>query len=92
MPKKNKSFSPYFTEADADKVRAAVQEAGHLEGYASISDLIEAATLREVKRPQRKYNGGKKWPGYLRASSARAAAPAKKSDTGMRTSRHAERE
>ena len=63
MPKKNKSFSPYFTEADADQVMAAVQEAGHLEGYASITDLIEAATLREVKRLQRKYNGGKKWPG-----------------------------
>lgn len=63
LPKKNKSFSPYFTETDADQVRAAVQEAGHLEGYASITDLIEAATLREVKRLQRKYNGGKKWPG-----------------------------
>ncbi|WP_461165345.1 ParB family protein [Arthrobacter sp. R4-81] len=63
LPKKNKSFSPYFTEADADQVRAAVQEAGHLEGYASITDLIEAATLRELKRLQRKYNGGKKWPG-----------------------------
>ncbi len=63
MPKKNKSFSPYLTESDADQVRAAVQEAGHLEGYASITDLIEAATLREVKRLQRKYNGGKKWPG-----------------------------
>jgi hypothetical protein len=54
VPKKNKSFSPYFTESDADQVRAAVQEAGHLEGYASITDLIEAATLREVKRLQRK--------------------------------------
>ncbi|MFJ6272319.1 hypothetical protein ACIQG8_20295 [Pseudarthrobacter oxydans] len=63
MPKKNKSFSPYFTESDADQVRAAVQEAGHFEGYASITDLIEAATLREVKRLQRKYNGGRKWPG-----------------------------
>lgn len=63
VPKKSKSFSPYFTETDADQVRAAVQEAGHLQGYASITDLIEAATLREVKRLQRKYNGGKKWPG-----------------------------
>jgi hypothetical protein len=31
VPKKTKSFSPYFTEADANQVRAAVQEAGHLE-------------------------------------------------------------
>lgn len=63
LPKKTKSFSPYFTETDADQVRAALQEAGHHEGYASITDLIEAATLREVKRLQRKYNGGKKWQG-----------------------------
>ena len=62
MPKKNKSFSPYFTEDDANQIRAAFQAAGHLEGYASISELIEAATLREVKRLQRKHNGGKKWP------------------------------
>lgn len=70
MARKSKSFSPYFTETDADQVRAAFQATGRLEGYASISELIEAATLREVKRLQRKYNGGKKWlpvePGALR--------------------------
>jgi hypothetical protein len=70
VPKKNKSFSPYFTEEDANQVRAAFEAAGHLEGYASISEFIEAATLREVKRLQRKHNGGKKWtplePGALR--------------------------
>ena len=62
MPKKNKSFSPYFTEEDANQIRAAFQAAGGLEGYASISELIETATLREVKRLQRKHNNGKKWP------------------------------
>jgi hypothetical protein len=60
---KKKSVSPYFTETDADQIRAAVQAVGHLEGYASITDLVEGATLRELKRLQRKYNGGKKWPG-----------------------------
>ncbi|MGY4541310.1 metal-sulfur cluster biosynthetic enzyme [Arthrobacter sp. UYNi723] len=50
----------YLNSPLSDQVRAAVQEAGHLEGYASITDLIEAATLREVKRLQRKYNGA--WP------------------------------
>ena len=60
---KKKSVSPYFTEADADQIRAAVKAVGHLEGYASITDLVEGATLRELKRLQRKYTGGKKWPG-----------------------------
>lgn len=60
---KKKSISPYFTETDADQIRAAVKAVGHLEGYASITDLVEGATLRELKRLQRKYNGGKKWPG-----------------------------
>jgi hypothetical protein len=63
VSKKNKSFSPYFTETDADQVRAAVQNVGHLEGYSAITDLIEAATMKEVKRLQRKYNGGKPWSG-----------------------------
>ncbi|MEZ2391752.1 hypothetical protein AB6813_19825 [bacterium RCC_150] len=44
-------------------MRAAVDAVGQLEGYASITDLVEAATLRELRRLQRKYNKGKKWPG-----------------------------
>lgn len=60
---KPESFSPYFTTADAEHVRAAYAAAGHLEGYASISELIEEATLKEVRRLQRKYNNGKPWPG-----------------------------
>jgi hypothetical protein len=60
---KKKSISPYFAETDADQIRAAVRAVGKLEGYASITDLVESATLRELKRLQRKYNGGKKWPG-----------------------------
>jgi hypothetical protein len=67
---KPESFSPYFTPADAGQVRAAFAAAGHFEGYVSISDLIEAATLKEVRRLQRKYNQGRPWeplpPGSVR--------------------------
>jgi|GEM_PF-1535058 hypothetical protein len=63
IPKKTKSLSPYFTEEDVDQIRAALNAVGRLEGYASISELVEAATLRELRRLQRKYNRGKKWPG-----------------------------
>lgn len=42
---------------------AAFLATGQLEGYASITELIEAATMREVKRLQRKHNGGRKWEG-----------------------------
>ncbi|WP_369745828.1 hypothetical protein [Paenarthrobacter sp. AMU7] len=31
------------------------------EGYASVNDFVEAAVRRELRRVQRKYNGGKKW-------------------------------
>ncbi|MDQ0212119.1 ParB family protein [Arthrobacter bambusae] len=58
---KPESFSPYFTTAAAGQVRAAFATSGEAEGYASISELIEAATLREVRRLQRKYNKGKPW-------------------------------
>lgn len=68
--KKPSSFAPYFTITDADQVRAAFLAAGQLEGYASISELIEAATLKEVRRLQRKHNNGRPWdgagPGSLR--------------------------
>lgn len=68
--KKPASFAPYFIRDDADQVRAAFLATGHAEGYASISELIEAATLKEVRRLQRKYNNGRPWdgvgPGSLR--------------------------
>ncbi|MBG0741717.1 hypothetical protein IV500_20380 [Paeniglutamicibacter antarcticus] len=68
--KKPSSFAPYFTRDDADQVRAAFLAAGHVEGYASISELIEAATLKEVRRLQRKHHNSKPWegagPGALR--------------------------
>lgn len=41
---KPESFSPYFATSDAGQVRAAFAAAGHLEGYASISELIEAGS------------------------------------------------
>jgi hypothetical protein len=34
-----------------------------VEGCTSITEFIEAAAMREVRRLQRKYNAGKKWPG-----------------------------
>lgn len=64
------SFAPYFTRDDADQVRAAFLATGHAEEYASISELIETATLKEVRRLQRKHNNGRSWdgvgPGALR--------------------------
>ena len=61
-PKKIAAFTPYYTEEQAEQVRAAFKAAGMQEGDASVSDLIVRATMREVKRLQRKYNGGKPWP------------------------------
>ena len=61
--KKIPAFTPYFTEDQAGQVRAAFLETGEQEGDASVSDLIVYATMREVRRRQRKYNGGKPWPG-----------------------------
>jgi hypothetical protein len=61
VPKKIAAFTPYFTGEEAGQVRAAFLAAGHLEGDASVSDFIVRATLREVKRLQRKHNGGRTW-------------------------------
>ena len=60
-PKRVPAFTPYYTEDQAGQVRAAFKAAGLQEGDASVSDLIVRATMREVKRMQRKYNGGKPW-------------------------------
>ena len=62
-PKKIAAFTPYYTEEQAEQVRAAFLEAGKPEeGDTSVSDFIVRARMREVKRLQRKYNGGKPWP------------------------------
>ena len=61
--KKIAAFTPYYTEEQADEVRAAFVNAGKTEeGDASVSDFIVRASMREAKRLQRKYNGGKPWP------------------------------
>lgn len=60
-PKKLPTFTPYYTEEQASQVRAAFVETGAAEGDASVSDFIVSATMKEVKRRQRKYNGGKPW-------------------------------
>ncbi|HEY3574766.1 MAG TPA: hypothetical protein VGK98_13175 [Arthrobacter sp.] len=60
-PAKIAAFTPYFTEEEAEQVRAAYLVAkDHEDGVASASDFIVRATMRDVKRIQRKYNGGKK--------------------------------
>jgi hypothetical protein len=59
--KKIAAFTPYFTEDEAGQVRAAFLAAGHLEGDASVSDFIVRATMREVKRLQRRHNQGEPW-------------------------------
>ena len=62
-PKKIAAFTPYYTEEQAEQVRAAFLEAGKPEeGDTSVSDFIVRASMREVKRLQRKYNDGKPWP------------------------------
>ncbi|GAA3287827.1 hypothetical protein ACFFON_06695 [Arthrobacter citreus] len=59
--KKPAQFTPYFTIEDSEQIRAAFLAAGAAEGYRSVADLIEPATLREVRRLQRKHNRGRKW-------------------------------
>ena len=62
MPsRKAAAFSPYFSEDEAGQVRAAFLAAGVAEGDASVSDFIVRATMREVKRLQRKHNQGRQW-------------------------------
>jgi len=61
--KSSEKKGPYFTEEDLKQIRAAVQEVGKLEGYVSITDFVEAAARRELRRLQRKYNNGRKWQG-----------------------------
>ena len=63
MMKSSEKKGPYFTEEDLKQIRAAVQAVGKLEGYTSIIDFVEAAARRELRRLQRKYNNGRKWPG-----------------------------
>ncbi|MCP1415453.1 hypothetical protein [Paenarthrobacter sp. A20] len=63
MTKNRRKKGSYFSEEDMKQIRAAVQNVGKLEGYVSVADLVEAAARRELRRLQRKYNDGRKWPG-----------------------------
>jgi hypothetical protein len=56
-------LSQTFSKDEAERIRATFKAAGALEGYASLEDLAKAGILREVRRLERKHNGGKKWPG-----------------------------
>ncbi|WP_454812748.1 ParB family protein [Paenarthrobacter nitroguajacolicus] len=57
------SISAKFTRDDAEQIRAVLKAVGLMEGYASANDFVEAAVKRELRRVQRKYNGGRKWSG-----------------------------
>ncbi|ALV47820.1 hypothetical protein MB46_19265 (plasmid) [Arthrobacter alpinus] len=57
------SFGVTLPVEVADQVRAALNAAGALEGYASVNDLLEASIRKELHRLQRKHNAGKPWPG-----------------------------
>lgn len=57
------SISAKFTQDDAEQIRAVVRHVGLVEGYGSANDFVEAAVKRELRRVQRKYNGGRKWEG-----------------------------
>ena len=82
------AFTPYFTEDEANQVRAAFLAAGHLEGDASVSDFIVRATMREVKRLQRKHNQGRRGIRPRRVPSGADNAPGTNSSTGPRTGNH----
>ncbi|QOT19918.1 hypothetical protein HMI59_24925 (plasmid) [Paenarthrobacter sp. YJN-5] len=56
-------MSAKFTRDDAEQIRAVLKFVGLEEGYASANDFVEAAVRRELRRVQRKYNSGRKWPG-----------------------------
>jgi len=51
----------YFRAEDLEQLRAAQAAVGLEEGHASISELLEAAALKELRRLQRKYNNGQVW-------------------------------
>lgn len=85
MDKKNKSFSAYFTEPDAQQVRAAFLAAGHLEGYTSITEFIEAAIMRELRRLQRNTTPARNGRASRPERCVPAAGPAKKSASRTRS-------
>lgn len=86
MRREHKDKGSYFTEEDLKQIRAAVQAVGLQEGYASIADFVEGAARRELRRLQRKYNGGRKWPGVepgeLRRGRRTRAEAAAREDRG----------
>ncbi|MBT2568899.1 hypothetical protein J7I84_20890 [Arthrobacter sp. ISL-85] len=65
MPKTKSAahINPYCTADHATQVRAALQAAGPGERYASLSDLVVAATMDEVKTSHSPFNRRKApWP------------------------------
>ena len=54
----------YYQETeDAERVRGAFQQVGHVEGYQTFSDFHVAVVMREVERLEKLYNGGKPFDG-----------------------------
>lgn len=62
--KKAKTKVAYYQETeDAERVRGAFQQVGHLEGYQTFSDFHAAVVMREVERLEKLHNGGKPFDG-----------------------------
>ena len=71
-------ISPYLSSEAAEQVPAAQAATSTSGGYASISDFIVTATMKEVRRLQRKYNGGKEWTPQLVGRRGLGNVPAPK--------------
>lgn len=52
----------YQDPEDTARARAAYNWTRAQEGHRSLSDFLAAAVMAEVKRLERKYNGGDPWP------------------------------
>jgi single stranded DNA-binding protein len=63
IPKKSKTVTRTSPKRTGTRSEPPLNVVGHLEGCALITELVGAATLRELRRLQRKYNGSRKWPG-----------------------------
>lgn len=51
------------SDADANRVRAAIRHTGVQEGYRGLTDFMEKVIMAEVERLEQRYNGGKPFPG-----------------------------
>ena len=60
-PKNPPKVSFYQNPDDTARLRAAYAHTHAVEGYRSMSDLIDRAVMAEVNRLEERHNGGKPW-------------------------------